>query len=64
MLAQLMTLTPRFNQIAQPWYGDATATYRSCGATLNGEFMVIGGGSDKKQVKMATMTSNKAFLDK
>ena len=31
-------------------YGDATATYRSCGATLNGEFLVIGGGNDKKQV--------------
>ena len=32
-------------------YGEGTATYRSCGATLNGEFIMIGGGSDKTQVK-------------
>ena len=31
-------------------YGEGTATYRSCGANLNGEFVIIGGGSDKTQV--------------
>ena len=31
-------------------YGEGAATYRSCGANLNGEFVIIGGGSDKTQV--------------
>ena len=32
-------------------YGDNTQTDGSCGATLNGQFWIIGGRNEKRQVK-------------
>ena len=32
-------------------FGKSTEVYYSCGATLNGQFWIIGGKNEKKQVK-------------